>query len=327
MVGWRSGSRAACLAIVSLALFPAAGLSQEPAEGGATAQEPAEGGATAQEPTAGSAASSGGQEEGARGSAWFPSRSVFWDLLGPPRANGLWAALIDFEMEAGPFSGRKTRAAEVQMAWLMVVRRFQSEAESRPGVDLGLDFIITPRFNLDEPQKDLINTDFRVGIPISVAYRRFQMRLGYLHESSHLGDETVLRFTIGTLEQSSRDALEATVTYQVAELGRVYVGGGWNWNRSDSNESLLAWTGFELDPGRIRSSLIIWPYVAADFRITDLTARVAGTLSGGGAFRVAGRILRLELRGHFGPSPMGQFRTTDEDYFGAAIRFEPFPPH
>jgi hypothetical protein len=90
---------------------------------------------------------------------------------------------------------------------------------------------------------------------------------------------------------------------------------------------VAAWGGLEFDPGIIRPSLIIWPYAGADFQITDLTNRVAGTLVGGAGWRVAGRILRLELRGHFGPSPMGQFRNIDEDYVGLAIRFEAFPPH
>ncbi len=137
-----------------------------------------------------------------------------------------------------------------------------------------------------------------------------------MHESSHLGDETILRFTLGTLLQSSRDALELTLTYEVAELGRVYVGGGWNWNHSVSNESVIGWGGLEFDPGRIRPSLVVWPYAGADFRVTDLTNRVAGSLVGGAGWRVAGRIIRLELRGHFGPSPMGQFFLTDELYWG-----------
>lgn len=296
----------ACLTIVALALLPAVGSAQ--AE---SSEEPAE---------------SASKQEAGRGGAWFPNRSVFWDLLAAPRSNGLRASLISFELAEGPFSGGRTQAAEVQLAYLLVVRRFQSEAESRPGLDLGIEFIITPRFNLDEPQKDLINTDFRVGIPFSIAYKQLQARAGYVHESSHLGDETILRFTLETLEQSSRDALELTVTYQVAELGRVYVGGGWNWNHSASNENVIGWAGLEIDPGRSNPSSVVWPYAAADFRITDLTERIGGTVVGGGALRVAGRVFRLELRGHFGPSPMGQFRNIDDEYIGIALGFEPFPP-
>ena len=295
-------------AIGSLVIVPAVALAQD---GSGASPQPA---------------ASSPQPEDGRGGAWFPARSVFWDLLAPPRANGNWAALLSFELEEGPFSGGRTLAADVQLSYLLVVRRFQSETRSRPGLDLGLDFIITPRFNLDEPQKDLINTDFRVGIPFSAAYRQFQARFGYMHESSHLGDETILRYTLGTLQQSTRDALELTLTYQVGELGRVYAGGSWNWNHSESNESVSGWGGLEIDTGRIDPSIVIWPYAAANFQITNLTERIAGTVVGGGAWRVAGRIIRLELRGHWGPSPMGQFRNVDEDYYGIALRFEPFPP-
>ena len=304
---WRGGGIVACAA-VALLLLPASGRAQETSSGQDT-----------------SASSSAEPDEG-RGGAWFPSRSVFWDLLPPPRANGTWASLISFEMETGPFSGGRTLAADLQLGYLLVVRRFQAEAESRPGLDLGVDFIITPRFNLDAPQKDLINTDFRVGIPLSLAYKQLQARFGYLHESSHLGDETILRFTLGTLRQSTRDALELTLACKVAELGRVYVGGGWNWNHSESNEDVSGWGGLEFDPGRSQPALVIWPYAGADFRITNLTSRFAGTLIGGVGWRVAERILRLELRGHFGPSPMGQFRTVDEEYIGVALRFDAFPP-
>lgn len=304
---------AAVPAMIALAILPTIGLGQD-----TTSPDPA--------PTAVHQASVETEQDEGRGGAWFPNRSAFWDLLAPPRANGMWASLISFELEEEPFSGGRTQAADVQLSYLIVVRRFQAEGESRPALDLGIDFILTSRFNLDEPQKDLINTDFRLGIPFSFAYKQLQARVGYVHESSHLGDETILRFTLGTLQQSSRDALELTLAYEVAELGRVYVGGGWNWNHSESNEDVIGWGGFEFDPGRSRPSLIIWPYAGADFRITDLTERFAGTIVGGAGVRVAERILRLELRGHFGPSPMGQFRNVDEKYFGVAVRFEPFPP-
>lgn len=317
-VGWWSGGRVASLCLLALAVLPAVAHAQNDSD--------SQSDAAAEEATAAGDTTEATGEDGGRGSAWLPNRSVFWDLLAPPRANGMWASLIGFELEEGPFSGGRTTAAEVQLAYLLVVRRFQGEAESRPGLDLGVEFIITPRFNLDEPQKDLINTDFRIGIPFSLAYDRFQARFGYLHESSHLGDETILRFTLGTLEQSTRDALELTVTYQVAALGRVYAGGGWNWNHSASNEGVVGWAGLELDPGRINPTIVVWPYAAADFRVTDLTNRVAGSLVGGAAWRVAKRIVRLELRGHFGPSPMGQFRAVDEEYIGIALRFDAFPP-
>jgi hypothetical protein len=313
-VEWRHAAAAAGVLLAASVLIPSAGKSQTVGTARAAGSEPA----TEDRPAV--------AEGAGRGGAWFPDRSVFWDLLAPPRENGLYASLIGFEQQVGPFAGRRTLAAEVQLGYLLVARRFQSEARSRPGMDLGVEFAITPRFNLDEPQKDLINTDFQLGIPFSLKYGPFQGRLGYLHESSHLGDETILRYSLGLLEQSTRDAFELTLAYQILRVARVYVGGGWNWNHSDSNESLIGSAGLEVDPGRVDPGAVIWPYAAADFVITDLTDRVAGSLVGGAGWRVAERVIRLELRGHFGPSPMGQFRDVDEEYIGVALRFEPFPP-
>ncbi len=273
------------------------------------------------------------EAKNASGGEWFPNKSVFWPLLAAPRENGLYASLISFEMDEGPLIDGRIVAADVQLGYLLEIRRFQTATERRPALDLGLQFTITPRFNLSQPQRDLINTDFRIGIPFGLAYGRLQARVGYLHESSHLGDEIILRSGIELLEQSTRDALELTVALLAGEMVRVYAGGAWNWNHSIANEDLQAWAGIEVDPGRTDPARHVWPYLAVDLLIRGEPEVALGSSTGVGAtgvagvaFRVVERQIRLELRGHLGPSPMGQFRTFDENYFGIAVRFEPFPP-
>src|SRR5262245_38233605 len=47
-------------------------------------------------------------------------------------------------------------------------------------------------FNLDLPGDALVNTDYRVGFPLTWRYRTLSMRARLFHQSSHLGDELIL---------------------------------------------------------------------------------------------------------------------------------------
>lgn len=223
----------------------------------------------------------------------------------------------------GDFDGANLEA-EVALGLRFPVALLQPETRRGPSISIGFETGIFVRFFMETSEKDLINSDFRVGAPVAFGYRGWEARIELRHMSSHLGDDFVARFD-PEFRQVSQDGFELILARRFLRDLRLYAGGEWNFNLSslDVVERGAGRWGLEFDPGWRDGGRHVWPFAAADFRITSLTDEVAGTGVGGVAFRVGTVGLRLETRGHFGPSPMGQLRTFDENFWGLGLRIEP----
>ena len=130
------------------------------------------------------------------------------------------------------------------------------------------------------------------------------------------------------VRQVTRDGIEATVARRLGDGLRVYGGADLNFHANPGVERTAARWGAEWDPGPTGGSeastgVETWPFAAADFQVTSLAERVATTAAAGMGVRVSGVVLRLEVRGHWGPSPMGRFRTVDESFLGLGLRVVP----
>src|SRR5256714_3737179 len=64
------------------------------------------------------------------------------------------------------------------------------------------------QFNLAQPTADLMNTDYRVGIPVTYRRGHLTTRAQLYHQSSHLGDEYMVR----------TNAERVDLTFEAAEL-------------------------------------------------------------------------------------------------------------
>lgn len=301
-------------------------------------------------PAAGQAAAADGDggEAGGATSAWFPERSSFAPLLATPREVSLRGSLVLTERDAAPgtdFEGRNVES-EVGIGHRIPVLRLQQEGEGRPEVTLGFEVGVFTRFHMETPEKDLVNADFRVAAPLSGRSGPWEGRLAILHVSSHLGDDFDNRFG-GPVRQVTRDGFEVTLARRIGADVRIYGGADLNFHVNPDVERTAARWGAEWDPdpreagpggggrgqvagpgqreagGEAATGVEAWPFAAADFQVTSLAGDVATTATAGLGLRVAGVVLRLEARGHLGPSPMGQFRTVDESFLGLGLRVEP----
>lgn len=256
----------------------------------------------------------------------FPARSAFSPLLADPREPGFRGSFVLADRpESGGFEGRNIEA-EVALGHEFGLVRFSEEDVERgvPEVTFSVEVGIFTRFFMESGQKDLINADFRVGAPLALAYRGWEARLEYQHFSSHYGDDFVARFE-PPLQQASRDGFALVLARRFRPALRAYVGGRANFHANPGIEDAAARAGLEWDPGGgSGQGLGVWPFAAFDFQYADNTEEVAGTGTAGALLRLPGQTLRLELRGHFGPSPMGQlaFVQNDESFVGLGLRFE-----
>lgn len=195
---------------------------------------------------------------------------------------------------------------------------------SRPGdgLQVGVSAGIFAQFDLDTQSFDLINADYVIAVPVTMRRGGFSSRLRLYHQSSHLGDEFLLR------EEPERinlafESLELILSQAVGPL-RVYGGAEHLFNRQpDDLEALVVHAGGELRSGPGRSAGLL---AALDMKSTQqqdwkpgLSARAGLEI---GWSRDAGhppRMLRILGEFYDGPSPYGQFYREQLRYWGLGL--------
>jgi len=178
-------------------------------------------------------------------------------------------------------------------------------------------------FDLDATSFDLINADYFVAAPLSYRYGPVSAIARIFHESSHLGDEFLLR-TKARRINLSYEGIDTKLSYDLFDrVLRVYAGAGYLFERDPS--SLKPWSiqyGFELQsPWTILGGLAR-PIFAADFQNREENDWGPDiSLRGGLQFesvQVLGRKLQWMLEYFNGHSPNGQFFKDKIEYFGIA---------
>ena len=165
-------------------------------------------------------------------SRWFPEVRPFPALIAAPREVQFRTSLILAERPTeGTYEGRNFEA-EVAVGHQFPVLRLTGGVSSDEAVTLELEMGIFSRFFLETEQNDQVNTDYRVGMPVSFRNEAWQARITLRHISSHLGDDYIGRFLADVIDtdvgQTTRDGVEAIVGRTLSSSGRFYVGGDYS---------------------------------------------------------------------------------------------------
>ncbi len=261
---------------------------------------------------------------------WFPGEFVSAPLLAFPLEIRPAAALLVADGDIVDSFVGSNLEARIAIGFRLPVVRFQEEVGGRPAIDLGFEAGVWSRFHMESAEKEQINTDWKVGVPLGLRYGMWDFRLTLQHVSSHFGDD-YLEDNPQDVFQSSREGFELLAAIRPGADLRFYGGGDINLGRSTdftgegtlddpyvifvTVEKWAARFGAEWDQTRWGDKRIA-PFAAANFEINDFTDRIATLVKAGAAFRVKSVRLWLDLEFHAGPSPMGQFRTVDETWVG-----------
>ncbi len=211
--------------------------------------------------------------------------------------------------------------AEVALGQRLRWLRLGGGSDEDHAVALSLNFGIFSRFHMAASERDLINVGYKVLVPLEWRSGPWHGRVGYEHLSAHHGDEYVARYLL-FVEQTSRDGFEVMFARDFGRTARIYGGGDVNVHTNDRMAQIIAQWGLELDPRPAEGEGGAWPFLATHFQYSDLRERVSSTIVAGVGFVLGGRRVRLEGRGHFGPTPMAQFREADEWFVGGGLRIE-----
>lgn len=166
-----------------------------------------------------------------RAGADLPSGALFHPLLADPREPGFFVAYL---WGRSPNLGSKLGVVGLGQT-IGLVRFGHWEVAIAAGV--------FSQFNMASSTNDLINADYRVGLPLTYRRRAFASRFQLYHQSSHLGDEYLLH-TGAQRTNLTFESAELLVSHEVGAW-RAYGGGEYVFGRSPS----------DLKPGVVRAGL------------------------------------------------------------------------
>ena len=159
-------------------------------------------------------------QEPKSGWSFLPDARIFAPLLADPRWPHFSLSYARMIRQGFP---EIRDAATISLGEHVGMVEYQAENGARFGI--GLQPAVFGLFNLNALSKDLVNADYRLGIPVDFRTGPFSLEATILHQSSHLGDEFVLDVQSQRLNLSYEE-VTLNVSYDLGEF-RVYGGAGY----------------------------------------------------------------------------------------------------
>jgi hypothetical protein len=265
-----------------------------------------------------------GTHAGERDFVAFPVGGVFCPLAADPKAEHSFMTFLHGEFANLTDLDGNTDMGSVGIADEVPIGRWSG---SRPGegFQFGISGAVFAQFDLESASFDLINADYLISLPLTFRESGFTTRLRVYHQSSHLGDEFVLREDDIERENLSFESLELILSQEVSVL-RAYLGGEWLFRREpETLEDLLAHGGLEARIGSPRTPRFL---LALDVKSTEEQDwDPAFSARGGFEFAVwredghPPRVIGVLAEYYDGPSPYGQFFQNQIHFFGVGLHF------
>jgi hypothetical protein len=257
------------------------------------------------------------QAEVPRGGVEFlPKGYLFAPLIADPR----WPH-FSFTYQRFPNDRQLGNAAAISLGETFALVRVH---EAVGGAwELGLQAGVFSIFDLDAPSIDLINTDFIGGIPVSYRRGNFSALARVFHQSSHLGDEFLLRNRVERINLSF-EAIDLKLSYELTEWLRLYAGGAYIFRHEPRElEPWSAQSGVEVRSPWTLLDGVLRPVAAIDLQQreendwnTDLSLRAGIQFE---KLPFFDRKLQFMLEYFNGHSPNGQFYRDEIEYVGVGI--------
>jgi hypothetical protein len=267
----------------------------------------------------------GVHESEARGTVGFPQDSIHCPLFADPKEPRTFISLLrgTFRSLDDP-SGSGATIVSVGIGDAFGLVRWNG---ARPGDGVQLDVVgaVFAQFDFEASSKDLINADYTIGFPLTLRKRGFSTRLRLYHQSSHLGDEFLLRDGEIQRENLSFESFEVLISQELRAF-RVYAGAERLFRREPETVSTSVFhAGVEARSGRLGPVQLIAALDMKSPELHDWSPAMSGRagiefVRSGGSGHPA-RIVTMMFEWYDGPSPYGQFFQDDISYVGAGVHF------
>jgi hypothetical protein len=193
--------------------------------------------------------------------------------------------------------------------------------------DVAIAAGVFSQFRMESATNDLINTDYVVGIPVTYRGGGVATRFRLYHQSSHLGDEYLLR--TGTRRTDlTFEAAELLISHEAAPW-RVYGGGEYAFAHSPSDLKpgvLRAGIEYRAAHALVRLGRFVTGHLVAGLDVVSVETRrwQAGVSAVTGLeleTLTSGWSWSLLLKAYTGPTPYGQFYGDQLSSLGIGISF------
>jgi len=249
------------------------------------------------------------------GSLPFPIGDLFLPLLADPKQPQFFTSYRYYDT---PIAGAHAAAVGYGETF-----GFYRQSGRRPGdgLQVGVAGALFAQFNLDAPSADLINADYTIGVPITWRNGTTSARLRIYHQSSHLGDEFLLRTSPERINLSF-ESVEFLLSEQ-REVWRAYFGGEYLFHREPADlKPAGLHGGIEFrttrpvwNAGHWVGGLDVKAWEEHDWS-PDVSLKVGLEF---GAYQPGQRRVRLMLEGYRGHAPHGQFYADYITYYGMGL--------
>jgi hypothetical protein len=249
----------------------------------------------------------------------LPGGKLFDPLIADPRTPHFGASFVHINNASELESGAAVSFGET-------VPLLETAAPFAGGkVQVGLLASLFSLFDTGSRSEDLIDSDYLIGVPVSWRKGRWSGQARYLHQSSHLGDELLLRPTHPQRVNLSFEQADITASYDVDDEFRLYGGGGAILRSQPHREHLLAQLGSEYGADWRFFHDYLRPVAGLDLQAResqhwqpDVSLRAGVEVASPFAF---GRKLQFMLEYYNGKSPWGQFLQNNIEYYGVGTHF------
>ena len=260
----------------------------------------------------------------ASGTVGFPQDQIFCPLLADPKEPRSFVSWLrgTFRSLDDP-SGDDTTIGSVGIGDSFGLVRWNG-SDAGDGVQIDLVGSIFAQFDLAAPSNDLINADYIIGVPLTFRRNGFSIRTKVYHQSSHLGDEYLLRSEDIERENLSFESFEFLASQEISAV-RVYGGGERVFHREPDSVATKVWhAGAEVRTPRAGAQFV----AGLDLKTSEIhdwsiatSGRIGVQFMRSGPGDHPARLVTLMLEMYEGPSPYGQFFQDDISYIGVGLHF------
>lgn len=259
-----------------------------------------------------------GSPESQSGSAvlLFPSGHLYAPYLADPHQNGFGLRVLQYMKTAIPESG--SRRFDLKSGGRFGLVRIHPSGSEDLGWEAGLEAGFHAQFDI-EHQLDNIGWDGRYGFTVTTAQtRNLSLKFGYLHDSSHVGDEYAQR--TGRLRIGyTREELAAGISWLTDSGWRTYAeyGHGVVLRNPDLQKPGRVQAGIEWLPAKLMQGRYRGWYAAADFSaMQERDWHIDTSFQAGYRIDTADKTWRFGTDWHSGKPPIGEFFQQTETYLG-----------
>ena len=201
--------------------------------------------------------------------------------------------------------------------------RFGTEDPILPqGWQLDVEGAAFPRMSLDN-DRDMVDCDFRAGIPLTTRQGPWEMKFGYYHYCSHIGDEYLLTHSGFIRDNYVRESLVLGLAAYLNPSLRLYGESSWAFYTDGQAKPWEFQFGIDfcsMEPTGGRGA----PFFAINGHLhqeTDFSGNL--TIQTGWMWRgQSGRLVRIGMQYFNGLSDQAQFYNTFEEQIGAGIWYD-----